>query len=209
MVSLILILAMSTLWTPESVIKDYILKQYPWPDVEVQNVTVEGKLPQRRPSQIITERGPIGRASFVLLFGDGHSVRVRAKVIARDWVLRSIRPLARGTILSDEDLYPALMDVSRIPKGAVKSLEQVRGMMLKRSLRADSVITEAVIKKSPLVKKGQKVVILFRSRGLKITATGIARQSGSKGEYVTVMNLSSKRYIKGVITDKGVVNVAP
>jgi len=204
---LILILVMTTVWTPERAIKEYVQKHYPWPSVEVTDMVTEEKLPPYPPEQIIVKRGPVGRAEFLLVYKKGRVVKVKAKVEAKDWVLKTARPLMKGTTPDKDDLYLSLLNVNRIPRGAIKDWQELNGKILKRSLQANSIITTTVLKNRPLIKKGDKVLLIYKAKGLKVTAMGIARESGALGDDITVVNFVSKRYIKGVIEDEGVVSV--
>ncbi len=209
MLTLLLVLSLAAGWTPADAIREYLLKSYPWPEVEVSEVTVEGSVPAGVPAEITTERGPLGRASFMVRFISGERARVRARVVARDATVRSVRSLAKGALLTEDEVYTAMMDVRRIPRGAVRSLEGVLGKRLKRSLPADTVITESMLEEPPLVRKGEKVIILYRGPYLKVTTTGIAREDGSRGEVIVVLNAGSRKRLSGLVVGKGVVDVSP
>ncbi|NOY65313.1 MAG: flagellar basal body P-ring formation protein FlgA [Nitrospirae bacterium] len=208
MLPLIIMLVMTTVWTPERAIKEYVQKHYPWPSVEVTDVVSEEKLPSYPPEQIVVKRGPVGRAEFLFVYKKGMIVKVRARVEAKDWVLKTARPLMKGATPHRGDLYLSLLDINRIPRGAIKDWQELDGKILKRSLQANSVITTTVLKNKPIIKRGDKVLLIYRGSGLKVTALGLARESGALGDDIAVVNLASKRYIRGVIEDEGVVSVS-
>ncbi len=205
---LALLITAALTWSPASVLRDYLVENYPWPEIQVEDIQPEKDLPETRPAMISTERGPLGQAEFLFTFQDGRSIKVRAKVTARDRVVRTIRPLTRHTLLDRSMLYTTLMDVRKIPRGAVRTVQAVIGKELKRSLRADTVLREGMVKKQPLIRRGDKVTILYQSPFLRITVPGIARTSGSIGEGVEVLNLSSKKLVIGMVRGKGVVDVS-
>jgi len=209
MISFLIALAIASGWAPEAVIHDYLVNNYPWPDVEVQRLVAEEPLPQDRPVEIVTERGPLGRASFILRFSDNREVRIKAYVTARDQVVRTRRALSRGTVIRSTDIYTTMMDVRRIPKGAINDIKGVIGKVLKRSLPADSTLTVAVTGEKPLIKKGQRITILYRTGSLRVTAPGIAREDGYPEREISVMNLTSRKTITGIVEGRGVVNVRP
>ena len=206
MLPVVILLVMTTLWTPAKAIKDYLQKHYPWPSVDVSHVVAEGSLPAYPPEQIVVRRGPVGRAEFVFIY-KGRSIVVKARIDAKDWVLKTARPVMKGQPLQKDDLYPALVNVKRIPRGAVSSWQDLRGKVLRRSLQANSIITTTVLKNRPVIKRGDRVLLVYRIKGLRVTAMGLARESGAVGESISVINLSSKRYIKGVVEDEGVVSI--
>jgi len=196
-------------WTPEAVIQDYLMSSYPWPEIEVEQVVAEGPLPSSRPVEVTTERGPLGRASFVIRFADDTEVRIKAYVTAREQVVRTRRPLKRGSVIRNTDVYTAMMDVRKIPKGAATDIKSVTGKILKRSLPADATLTEAMAGEKPLIRKGQHITILYRTGTLKVTAPGVAREDGYPEREISVMNLTSRKTITGIVEDRGLVNVRP
>lgn len=206
MLPLVVLLVMSTIWTPARAIKDYIQKHYPWPSVEVTDLQAEKDLPSYPPVQIIVRRGPVGRAEFDFIYKK-RVIRVKARVEAKDWVLKTARPVMKGEEISRGDLYPALLNIKRIPRGAVSDWKEIEGKVLKRSLQANSIITTTVLKDRPVVKRGDKVLLVYRGKGLKVTAMGVARESGAEGEVISVVNLTSNKYIKGVVEDDGQVSI--
>jgi len=207
MMMALLITAILT-WSPEAVLKEYLMENYPWPEIQVEEVIPEKDLPETRPTRISTLRGPLGRAEFIFSFENGSSIRVKATVTARDRVVKTIRPLTRHTLLDRSMLYTTLMDVRKIPRGAVRTIKALIGKELKRSVRADMVLRKNMVVNQPVIKKGEQVTILYQSPTLRITAPGIARTSGSIGEGVKVLNLSSKKLVIGMVRGKGVVDVS-
>ncbi len=206
MLGLFLIIALAI--TPSAVIEEYLMDNYPWPDVMVENVEPEGTLPPQRPVSIITLRGPIGRAEFLFQYHDGSAVKVKADVTARDRVVKAIRSLKRDTVLDRSLLYTTLMDVRRIPRGALRSISEVEGKRLERSVRADTVIRQGFVSEPPLVRKGERVTIVYQSRSLRVTAPGVARSDGVRDQGIPVVNLSSKRTITCMVKDRGLVYVS-
>ncbi len=195
-------------WSPEAVLKEYLTENYPWPEIQVEKVIPEKEFPGTRPSRISTLRGPLGRSEFIFSFPDGSSIRVKAKVTARDRVVKTIRSLTRHTLLDRSMLYTTLMDVRRIPRGAVRTVQAVTGKELKRSVRADMVLREGMVKNQPVIRRGDRVTIIYQSPSLRITVPGMARTSGSVGEGVEVLNLRSKKLVIGMVSGKGVVDVS-
>ncbi|VAX31429.1 hypothetical protein MNBD_NITROSPIRAE02-1440 [hydrothermal vent metagenome] len=209
MISLLIALTIVSGWAPEAVIQNYLMNNYPWPEIQVQKVVPEEGLPRSRPVEIITERGPLGRASFIFRFPDNREVRIKAQVTARDQVVKTRRALSRGTLIRNSDVYTTMMDVRKIPRGAINDAKGIRGKILKRSLPANSTLTEAVTAEKPLIKKGQHITILYKTNSLRVTAPGIAREDGYPKMEISVINLRSRKTITGIVENRGTVNVQP
>ncbi|RMD52372.1 MAG: hypothetical protein D6828_05885, partial [Nitrospirae bacterium] len=125
---LVMLLTVAMLsWSPEMLIRDYLIKHYPWPEVEVERVKKHIKLPNVKPEKIFLLKGVPGRATFLMRFPDGKTIEYEVRVKAFDWVLKSRKPLAKGDILSEDDVYISLLSINRIPKGALSDKQSVVG----------------------------------------------------------------------------------
>jgi flagella basal body P-ring formation protein FlgA len=64
-----------------------------------------------------------------------------------------------------------------------------------------------MISSPPLVKRGDIVKIVANAGTMTITATGMVKQQGCKGEMVRVVNTDSNRIITARVTGPGAVEV--
>ncbi len=200
-------LVVAASWNPESIIKMYVTKNYPWKEVEVTGVQVIGKVPVEVPEKINVEKGPIGKAVFSFLFKTDRRVMVKANVRAFDSVVKSRRPFKKGHVLRYQDIYVSGMDIRKMPKSSVKNPELIIGKSLKRSIIANIPIVEDMVEKSQLVKRGKMVMLMIRHKGLNITTAGKTKEKGYVGTTVRAMNLSSKKEVSGVLIDENTVKV--
>jgi flagella basal body P-ring formation protein FlgA len=63
--------------------------------------------------------------------------------------------------------------------------------------------------RKPTVRRGDTVTIVAESSLLRITDLGKAKQDGAVGDYITVLNLRSKKVITAQITGPEQVAVNP
>jgi len=194
-------------WDPEEVLKQYLGDNYPWRRIEIDEVKITGAIPDKAPDTIIVEKGPIGKGEFTLVFDDGEKMEVKADVRALDNVVKSRRPFKKGYVLSSEDVYLAEMDIRRMPKSSVQDPEEIIGKPLKRSIIANTTLTENMVEKSQVVDKGKPVTLLIHSRGFDITASGETKEKGHVGSTVKAINISSKKEVRGVLIDEKTVEV--
>ena len=159
------------------------------------------------PEKIYLISGPLGRSIFSLVFKSGEKVILQANIRALDWVVTSRWPLKKSQIIQKEDVYLALMDVRRMPKDALTRLESAWGKSMNQSLGANMPIIESTMGDIPLIKKGQRITLVASAPGLKITTPGEARQDGFHGQSLKVVNLSSKRDVRGIPLDENHVSV--
>ena len=197
----------SSSWEPQTVIKKYLKDHYPWAEIEILDVSAEAHSSQEPPVKIYLLRGPLGKSVFSFVFKSGEKALVQAQIRALDWVVTSRRPLTRLQIIQKEDVYLALMDVRVMPKDAFTRLETAWGKAVSRSVGANMPIIESTLGNIPLIKKGQRITLVASAPGFKITTIGEARQDGLPGQQIKVVNLSSKRDIRGIPLDENNVKV--
>ncbi len=198
--------AWSSPWEPRAVIKKYLKDHYPWAEIEILDVSgeVSSMVP---PEKVYLINGPLGRSIFSLVFKSGERAILQANIRALDWVVTSRRPLKKSQLIRKEDVYLALMDVRRMPKDALTRLESAWGKSMNQSMGANMPIIESAMGDIPLIKKGQRITLVASAPGLKITTPGEARQDGFHGQSLKVVNLSSKRDIRGIPLDENHVSV--
>jgi flagella basal body P-ring formation protein FlgA len=62
--------------------------------------------------------------------------------------------------------------------------------------------------KPELVERGESVTIIYQSPGLMLAVRGKASDGGAEGDMIDVVNLQSKRVVRGTIIGRGQVAVA-
>jgi flagella basal body P-ring formation protein FlgA len=117
-----------------------------------------------------------------------------------------VRDLPRGYVLIEEDLSESYVPYAQ-SKGALKEIGQVVGQTLKTNIRAGAPVRDRDIVSTSMVKKGEIVTIIAQSGGMKITATGQARQDGALGQTIGVVNQDSKKTISAKVIGPGMVEV--
>lgn len=121
--------------------------------------------------------------------------------------LVATRSLARGEVLRDGDVALRPVESAADRRAAVSDVESVAGKRLRRSVPSGTVLRAAWFEDVPLVKRGEPVRLSLVQGGLRIEATGLARQDGRAGEMVRVENQSSRREVLGRVGEDGVVHV--
>jgi flagella basal body P-ring formation protein FlgA len=199
--------AWSAVWEPREVIHKYLTTNYPWAEVEVLETYGYEDLPKLPPLRVHLISGPLGRATFAFGFKSGERVVVQAQVRAMDHVVTSRRPLRPGHIIQKDDVYLALIDVRRMPREAVTSLEGAWGKTVVRAIEGNIPLGESVLGEPPIIKKGQVINLIAASPGLKIITQGEARENGRLGQQIKVTNLTSKQDVRGIPIDDRNVRV--
>lgn len=194
-------------WTPEDELRAYVQDNYPWEEIEVSNVQVQGTLSDERPERIQVEKGPLGRAVFSFIFSNDEKILVQADVRAYGRVIMSRRPFQKRHVIEEEDIYLTKMDIRKMPRNLLRDPEKILGKSLKRSINANMPIEEDMVEMFQLVERGKRVVLLLSLKGMIIRADGKTKEKGYVGTSVRAINISSKKEVSGVLIDENTVKV--
>ncbi len=122
-------------------------------------------------------------------------------------VITASRPMMPGTRIGPQDFQIIEMDVAHLPAGYFSTPEQVLNKTLKRPLSAGAVLSPGWIEITPLIRRGEHVILLAETQGMQIRATGKALADGAAGTVIQVRNTSSQRIIEGVVISAGIVKI--
>lgn len=149
-----------------------------------------------------------GSGSVTLKYDDGAGGE-RAVAVRISWLRPAVvaaRPVERGKTLAAEDLSVQTVRVLRSASLA-SSPEEVIGKAPRRSLSAGEPVSLNLLLASPIIQRGDPVIISFKATGFIIEVRGQALDGGSEGDPVRVRNLQSKNVIQAVIVAPGRVEV--
>lgn len=123
-------------------------------------------------------------------------------------IATSSRPLSKGTILGDQDIFLQDIDVRRLSKPYFLDASELVGRQLKRSLGQHKPFSPSLLAKHLLVRKGDVVYIKAGVTNMQIRMTGTALQDGTMGQQISVQNNRSGKVVRGYVAAKGVINVS-
>lgn len=115
---------------------------------------------------------------------------------------RAIRPMS---IIAPEDVVWS--DVAAT--GALSDVGDVVGMEAKVTLYPGRPIRRGDVGPPAIVERNQMVVLTYQSGGVSISTEGRALARGAVGEWVRVMNVSSRTTVSGRVSTDGRVIVSP
>ena len=117
------------------------------------------------------------------------------------------RPLGRFKPIEDSDVEVRPVDLSGLPSDYIADPEAVLGKRTRRLLDANTVLRPDLVESQPIVKRGDRVRIIFESAGMRITAVGEVKQKGCVGERIPVANLDSNKVIQARVVDTQTVKI--
>jgi flagella basal body P-ring formation protein FlgA len=135
------------------------------------------------------------------------TVRANVKVAALGSVVITAKPIGRLKPISVEDLKVEVMDLVGLSKNVITDINEIVGKRARRNIQAGEFLRPDLIEMPPLVKRGDMVVIVAESNGLKVTAIGEVKSAGRLGERVKVVNLDSNKRLSAWVVDNKTVKV--
>lgn len=121
--------------------------------------------------------------------------------------LVAARTLERGEIVAAEDLERRPLETGE-RAGAPLDPAALVGKRTRRRVPQGAAWRADWVERAPLVTRGQPVRLRYESAGLRIDASGVARDEGRAGDLVRVQNPASRRELRGRVAADGSVHVA-
>ena len=167
-------------------------------DISIRSLT------QKEPLGLFTVLATIIKDEKVDATGQ---VKMRIKKYADVMVLTD--RVAKNDIISSGTAEIQRMDITDLREKAIMSLGETEGLRLKRNLRKGTILTAGDFETIPDIESGMETKIVYDDGFCKITALGVALQTGVAGEYVKVKNKSTKKIILARIVDDKSVAIDP
>jgi flagella basal body P-ring formation protein FlgA len=118
-------------------------------------------------------------------------------------VVMPVHTIRANSVILESDLK--VKDLSM--NGVISDPMLIAGMEAKRNLYAGRPIRPSDIGPPALIERNQVVALKFRLGGLLIATEGRALARGGAGDYLRVLNLSSRNTITGRVDKSGAVVV--
>lgn len=116
-------------------------------------------------------------------------------------------PLRRHKPIDEDDIELQLMDLAELPRNVITDPQELIGKRTRQSIGSKTVLRTDLIELPPLINRGDVVVIIAESEGLRITALGKAKRRGRLGERIPVENFDSKKVLHALVIDSRTVKV--
>jgi flagella basal body P-ring formation protein FlgA len=161
----------------------------------------------------LTQKDPVGLFSVLATLTKGDEVvatgqvRLRIKKYA-DVVVANDR-ITRGDLMVPERLALQRMEITNLIEQPLVSLEALDGFRARRNLRKGTIVTTGALEAIPDIERGKETLIVYDDGLCKVTAPGLALQSGLSGEYIKVKNKATNKIVVARIVDNNSVAVDP
>jgi flagella basal body P-ring formation protein FlgA len=199
-------------------VRAYIAANAPWDPgrMTITRIDVSGTVtaPPGRVSinvQAPTRRDFLGSVQFpVIVDVDGGyrrklwataSIEVVADVVIAE------RPINRYRRIEPEDISVRRMNLADVSSSSFRDMDEVLDKRAKRRIIPNEVLRSDMVEIPPLVKRGDRIFIVAESPGLRVTTRGEAREDGSVGDTIRIVNLNSKKSLYGSVVDASTIRV--
>lgn len=129
-------------------------------------------------------------------------IRTDAAPDTPDAAVRTVvlaRSLPKGAVVTEADL--TLAEAAGVaPDQTFRSAQDVVGRRLKAALGAGRPVLQRHLEPRWLVETGKPLVLVASAGGLAVSTPAEAVESGALGDVVRVLNLSSGREVKAIVT---------
>ena len=115
--------------------------------------------------------------------------------------------IRRGQVITALDLELKETIINKSHYSFYGQLNDVVGMVAKRTIRAESNIQPNFLRPPKLVKRGDNVVIVASNSAISVKMNGTALSDGALGQQISVQNLQSKRVVKARVSSVGRVTI--
>lgn len=163
----------------------------------------------RKPQAFLPANGQSGWGRVtvgVRCHADGRPryLQAQVRVFDRYWVVRESVPA--GTELTPSMLQQRQGEISALPRGALRKLKDIVGLVASRPLREGHPLLQHQLSRRPLVARRQSVSLVAAGQGFRIVREGQAMDEGAMGDPVRV-KLPDRQIISGEVSGPGEVRV--
>jgi len=116
-------------------------------------------------------------------------------------------PIAAGARLAPDAFETLWLPAARVRGQWVRTADELAGLEAYRALLAGQPIATDAVGARRLVRRGERVTLVFEEGGLRVEAIGTARGDGGIGDVVEVENDRSGTIVNGRVTSPGRLHV--
>jgi flagellar basal body P-ring formation protein FlgA len=197
---------------------NHLIKELPWDRESLEiNVYYKGKdivLPPGKKELIYKIMGSSQRAGRIPMILEiriddqfKKRIRINTKVLVSQKVVKTVRAVRRGEIISNDEIKIETIQTERPLKNAIRNISFALGYEATRDISIGKVLMPNFIKEPALGNRGDKILIMAKKGGMTITTPGILKEDGYEDAMVRVLNLESKKIIYGRLVDSNTVKV--
>ncbi len=150
------------------------------------------------------------RVSLIAEQGKGKSLRrwyVTAQVKWLRHVVTLKNDVSARTVLDKSMLIKKTKNIAGLRGRVWTDMNDVVGLKTLRKMHRGDTVLSTIVKRPPLIQRGDHVTILVETSGIQVRAMGVALKSGSRGDRMPVRNIRSKQTLQSTVQDAHTVAI--
>jgi flagella basal body P-ring formation protein FlgA len=201
----------------ESEIKDALKKslQDVSSEIDIKSILWQGDqlVPEGTSTVAIEKLGQLSQGRLPLKVEIKVNDKVETQFLAtasvEDWRVLPVlsRNLARGALLTPQDITVTRVNMSKLPADIVYNSEELIGKRTKGNMSLGEAVRLSSLDVPPVITKGKRVTAKYNRGLLTATAYVTALEDGVKGAEIKVRNETSKKNLIGKIKNENEVEV--
>ncbi|MBM4339162.1 MAG: flagellar basal body P-ring formation protein FlgA [Deltaproteobacteria bacterium] len=147
---------------------------------------------------------------FLLFRANGREVgktRVNARVDIYTNVIVAAHYLGRHHEIQAKDMQQASRSLFLLPYDFLSNIEEVKGKRVTIAVNRGEVLRAGIVEEPPLLRKGDRVMLLVENNQIKVTTAGEVKEEGRRGDRIRLVNLSSRKEVLGRVLNEHTVQV--
>jgi flagella basal body P-ring formation protein FlgA len=136
------------------------------------------------------------------------SVPVQFKLQRLGEVLVADKQLDRKSTVESDCVHPEKRDLTTLPKDALRSLAEAKGLQVRSAVAAGQVLTRVMLEGKPLVEARAEVTLVALAGAIRVTTAATTLEAGRKGQSIRVLNKAANKELKATILDSQTVQAA-
>jgi flagella basal body P-ring formation protein FlgA len=154
---------------------------------------------------------PVGNVIFPIKVYDGDKIDekifVRTKVGVFKKVIVAKNKIRRGQLIKKEDIAAEERDIAMLPDKYFFNLEKVANNEAKTSISQNGTIFKWMVRKVPLIHRGEKATIIVKGENLILKTMGRVLADGYLGEKVKIKREETKMVLEGELVSADEIEV--
>lgn len=116
-------------------------------------------------------------------------------------------PIMMGKKIIQDDLTTSHIRLDRLHGTILTNQEDLIGMVAQLSIMPHQPIQSRQVKSALMIIKNSFVTMQLKTNDMAVATQGKALTDGRKGEFIPVMNISSKKILQGKVIDENIVEI--
>lgn len=133
-------------------------------------------------------------------------LRFRVHSYEQVMVLNKTLPVNHAVTM--DDIRIERIDTARARTGYITDTSKILGMVMRRTVQADKVLTLSMLQKPVIITYMANVNIISNVNSIEVKTLGQALQEGREGQLIRVKNVTTKKVVTAKVIDESTVEVA-